>query len=178
MNKKEELLTNAAKIINEEGIQKFTMDYLAKKSGITKGGVLYHFESKEKLLLEMNKMVIEIYEENIAYYQSQLSGSYLFTRAYALSTLYFLNNTENILLPAVFISSHEDKQSQKLWQSVIDKWDRAFDQDQGDLDKILELRMICDGIWFSIMYNYENNLKSRMEQIVQQYCNAMEKEKY
>lgn len=178
MNKKEELLTNAAKIINEEGIQKFTMDYLAKKSGITKGGVLYHFESKEKLLLEMNKMVIEIYEENIAYYQAQLSGSYLFTRAYALSTLYFLNNTENILLPAVFISSHEDKQSQRLWQSVIDKWDRAFDQDQGDSDKILELRMICDGIWFSIMYNYENNLKSRMEQIVQQYCNAMEKEEY
>src|SRR5699024_7705827 len=178
MNKKEELLTNAAKIINEEGIQKFTMDYLAKKSGITKGGVLYHFESKEKLLLEMNKMVIEIYEENIAYYQSQLSGSYLFTRAYALSTLYFLNNTENALLPAVFISSHEDKQSQKLWQSVIDKWDRAFDQDQGDPDKILELRMICDGIWFSIMYNYENNLKSRMEQIVQQYCNVMEKEEY
>ena len=46
LSKKEELLTNAAKIINEEGIQKLTMQYLAEKSGITKGGVLYHFEIK------------------------------------------------------------------------------------------------------------------------------------
>jgi len=178
LSKKQELLTNAAKIINEEGIQKFTMDYLAKKSGITKGGVLYHFDSKNKLLLEMNEMVIQIYEENIEHYRSQLSGSYLFTRAYALSTIYFLNNNENNLLPAVFISSHEDQKSQQLWQSVLAKWDQAFDHDQGDPDKILELRMICDGIWFSIMYNYENNLKDRMEQIVQQFCHSMEKEAF
>jgi len=46
MNKKEELLINAAQIIYEEGIQKLTIDYLAKITNITKGGVLYHFEVK------------------------------------------------------------------------------------------------------------------------------------
>src|SRR5690625_1938837 len=154
------------------------MDYLAKKSGINKCGDLYHFNSRDKLILEINEIVISIYGENITHNRSQLSVSYLFTRAYALLTLYFLNNTENILHPAVFISSHEDQKSQQLWQSVIAKWDQAFDHDQGDPDKILELRMICDGIWFSIMYNYENNLKERMEQIVQHYCLSMKKEAF
>ena len=42
MNKKQELLQHAATIIQEEGMQKLTMDYLAKKANITKGGVLYH----------------------------------------------------------------------------------------------------------------------------------------
>lgn len=40
MTKKEELLTNAAKIIYEKGIQKLTIDYLAKVSNLTKDGVV------------------------------------------------------------------------------------------------------------------------------------------
>lgn len=111
MSGKSELLENAAKIIYEEGIQKLTMDYLAKKSGITKGGVLYHFESKGNLLLEMNKMVIEKFEEKMNYYEAKLSGNVIFTRAYALATLHFLNNPETALLPAVFISALEDEKN-------------------------------------------------------------------
>lgn len=40
MKKKDQLLINAARIVNEEGIQKLTMSYLAEASEITKGGIL------------------------------------------------------------------------------------------------------------------------------------------
>lgn len=40
MTKKEELLINAAKNIYEEDIQRITIDYLAKVSNLTKGGVV------------------------------------------------------------------------------------------------------------------------------------------
>ncbi|OIK15771.1 hypothetical protein BIV60_08455 [Bacillus sp. MUM 116] len=94
------------------------MDYLAKKSGITKGGVLYHFESKGTLLLKMNEMVIQEFEEKIERHKSNLTGPYLFTRAYALATADYLNEPEIALLPAVFISSYEDKKSKELWEAV------------------------------------------------------------
>lgn len=175
MNKRDELLRNAAKIIYKEGIQKLTMAYLAKKSDITKGGVLYHFENKANLLLQMNKMAIRQYEEKIEKYISELSGSYVFTRAYAFSTLDFLRDEENLLLPAVFITAFEDAESQALWEETTGKWDQLFSHDKGDPDKILELRLICDGIWFSVMYNYSRSLKDRMEQLVLQYCHSMEK---
>lgn len=178
MSKKEELLMNAAKIINDEGMHQLTMDYLAKQTDMTKGGILYHFESKDHLLLSMNDMIIGRYEDNIEHFRSQLSGPYVFTRAYALSTLYFLNHTDNFLVPAVFISSHENQTCQKKWKSIVKKWDESFKNDQGNPDKILELRMICDGIWFSIMYNYGHQYKARMERIVRHYCRSLEKESF
>lgn len=176
LSKKEELLTNAAKIINEEGLQKLTMQYLAEKSEMTKGGVLYHFESKERLLLKMNEMVIKEYENKMSKYKSNLSGPYQFVRAYALATFDTLDDTENILLPAVFISSQEDGKSRELWQEVSNKWVKLLGQDDGDQQKVLELRLICDGILFSIMYGYGIDEKEKMKKVVLDYCERLERE--
>lgn len=178
MSKKEELLINTAKIINHEGMQKLTMDYLSEKSGITKGGVLYHFGSKDQLIIKMNEMVIQQYEEKIAHFQAQLAGQYVFTRAYAFATLDMLSHTEDVLLPAVFISSHEHQESKELWDAISQKWNQEFKKDPGDPHKIVELRMICDGIWFSIMYQYGEDLKTEMQEIVQRYCEKLEKEAF
>lgn len=176
MSKKEELLTNAAKIINEEGMQKLTMQYLAEKSEMTKGGVLYHFESKELLLLKMNEMVIEEFDEKMSSYKAKLSGPYQFIRAYALATIDILEDSENVLLPAVFISSQEAGKSKELWEVVSKKWVKLFIQDDGDQYNILELRMICDGILFSIMYGYAMQDKEKMKKVVLDYCKRLESE--
>ena len=85
MNKKQELLQHAATIIQEEGMQKLTMDYLAKKANITKGGVLYHFNNKDTLIQKMNEMAIADFEQSIEHHISKLSGNYVFTRAYVLT---------------------------------------------------------------------------------------------
>lgn len=175
LNKRLELLENAAKIICEEGIQKLTMDYLAKKSGITKGGVLYHFESKGNLLLEMNKMAIKKFEEKINYYKVNLTGNATFTRAYALATIHFLNNPETALLPAVFISALEDDSSFSLWSSTSDKWEASFDNDFGNAEKNLTLRLMCDGIWFSILHGAELSLHNQMENLIRKHCKIVEK---
>src|SRR5699024_2846361 len=140
MNKKEQLLINAAKIIYEEGIQKLTMDYLAKTADITKGGVLYHFENKADLLLQMNEMAIQKYEDTLNHYLSQLSGSSLFTRAYAYATLDFFKNPETALLPAVFITSLEDEGNFALWKRTSAKWEEQFQLDSGDPTENLKLR--------------------------------------
>src|SRR5699024_11824120 len=80
MDKKQELLINAAKIIHEDGVQNFTMEALAKKSNITKGGVLYHFKSKSDLLLRMNEFVIEQFEMKMNHYRSEEHTSELQSR--------------------------------------------------------------------------------------------------
>lgn len=175
MNKKEKLLINTAKIIYEEGIQKLTINYLAKVSNITKGGVLYHFESKDNLLLQMNKMAIKKYEDILNHYISKLSGPSLFTRAYAYATLDFLKNPETALLPAVFISSLEDGKSFELWKTTSENWNQKFQNDSGDPNKNLKLQLICDGIWFSILYKPDNLLNEQIESLVIDYCESMGK---
>jgi len=76
MDKKIQLLLNTAHIIAEEGMQKLTMDYVAKKSNLTKGGVLYHFDSKDTLLVQMNEYVIEQFNEVLEKHLDKLSGAY------------------------------------------------------------------------------------------------------
>src|SRR5699024_6446060 len=97
MTKKDEILIKAARIVNDEGIQKLTMSYLAEKAELTKGGVLYHFDSKEDILLNMNKKVIQEFDDRIDTHIRKLSGPYRYSRAYALATLDYINDSENIL---------------------------------------------------------------------------------
>lgn len=178
MDKKQELLINAAKIIHEDGVQNFTMEALAKKSNITKGGVLYHFKSKSDLLLRMNEFVIEQFEMKMNHYVEQLHGSYVFTRAYGHATIDYIQNEQNILLPAVFITSLEDKSCKALWDQTLHKWNKAFDTDKGNKQSILTFRLICDGVWFSITYDFTPSSIQQVTKLLQYECEKLTTEEY
>lgn len=167
---------NTAKIIYEEGIQQLTISYLAEKSNLTKGGVLYHFNNKENLLLQMNKMAIDKFEKTLEHFKKQLTGKSLFTRAYAYATLEFFKRPEDALLPAVFISSLENDVSFQLWQEVSKKWERRFQEDSGDRQQNLTLRLLCDGIWFAILYGADEPFNEETKNLVLKYCKQLGEE--
>jgi AcrR family transcriptional regulator len=51
--RREQLVTTAAALISRYGYNGFSLTALAEACGISRGGVLFHFESKEQLLLEV-----------------------------------------------------------------------------------------------------------------------------
>ncbi|KAF6612193.1 TetR/AcrR family transcriptional regulator, partial [Paenibacillus sp. EKM208P] len=51
--KRELILKAASMIVHEEGVEKLTLEAVAKKAGISKGGLLYHFPNKDELILGM-----------------------------------------------------------------------------------------------------------------------------
>ncbi|EGP8446816.1 TetR/AcrR family transcriptional regulator, partial [Listeria monocytogenes] len=52
-NKKNNLLTAASEIVKEEGVVKLTLEAVAQRAGVSKGGLLYHYPSKEALIKGM-----------------------------------------------------------------------------------------------------------------------------
>ena len=52
-SKRLNLLAHAVDLATEVGPQGFTLDALCERSGISKGGVLYHFASVQTLILDM-----------------------------------------------------------------------------------------------------------------------------
>ena len=52
-NKKRSLLDLAAKLVSQNGFEALTIDGLAHVAQITKGGVQYHFASKDSLIAEL-----------------------------------------------------------------------------------------------------------------------------
>ena len=63
--RKVEILLAASKIVNENGIFNLTLDATAAEAGISKGGLLYHFPSKEALVKGMVEHLAENYKQNI-----------------------------------------------------------------------------------------------------------------
>ena len=60
---RERVLAAAVDIVAREGSSHLTMDAVAAESGLSKGGVLYHFPSKEQLLSAMLDHALNGYEE-------------------------------------------------------------------------------------------------------------------
>jgi AcrR family transcriptional regulator len=64
---REHILQAAGRLVSTEGVAALTLDAVAKAAGISKGGLLYHFPSKEALMLGMidalHKSMLDLHEE-------------------------------------------------------------------------------------------------------------------
>jgi len=62
---RESILDAAAKLVHEQGASALTLDATCARAGISKGGLLYHFRSKEDLLLALMEHRHQIMEAAI-----------------------------------------------------------------------------------------------------------------
>jgi AcrR family transcriptional regulator len=58
-------LDAASHIVAEQGIDAFTLDAVAQAAGVSKGGLLHHFSSKEALILELIVYVLATFEADM-----------------------------------------------------------------------------------------------------------------
>lgn len=56
---REKLLDAAADLITRLGVQELTLDAVAAAAGVTKGGLIYHFKTKDELLGALVERMIE-----------------------------------------------------------------------------------------------------------------------
>jgi AcrR family transcriptional regulator len=74
-NQADAILIAASQVIAQDGAGKLTIDAVAKKAGMSKGGVLYHFPSKDALLEGMlNALLARIEKRRAIEKKSKLSG--------------------------------------------------------------------------------------------------------
>ncbi|MDL4771766.1 MULTISPECIES: TetR/AcrR family transcriptional regulator [Thermomonosporaceae] len=87
--KKNALLDAAESLLFEHGTQALTLAAVADRAGVSKGGLLYHFSTKEALVKAMVARVIEEFDDLIASFDDGSPGSY--TRAYVEATFEILS---------------------------------------------------------------------------------------
>jgi AcrR family transcriptional regulator len=99
---RERLLQAAISVIQERGIERLTLDTVAKAAQVSKGGLLYHFASKEALVVGIIEYLVDDFDAAIAHElavdnASESPGQYL--RAYVRATFNYKH------LPMVLISN-------------------------------------------------------------------------
>lgn len=72
-NSREAILDAAQKVAVEKGAGKVSLDSVAKEAGLTKGGVLYNFPSKEALISGMLERLMTTYTPRVTDYSATLA---------------------------------------------------------------------------------------------------------
>lgn len=79
---RDKIVDAAMSIVRDRGVTKLTLDEAAKVAGLSKGGVLYHFKSKDDLVRGMiERLLNQMDAEDLAHYQQEPEGPYRWLRA-------------------------------------------------------------------------------------------------
>ncbi|MBF0323472.1 TetR/AcrR family transcriptional regulator [Magnetospirillum moscoviense] len=78
---REKILDAAMSIMRDHGVAKLTLDQAARVAGVSKGGVLYHFKSKDDLIRGMVQRMTDSCDAlHHRYYAEQPEGPYRWAR--------------------------------------------------------------------------------------------------
>ena len=81
------ILTAAERVALRDGVLRLTVEAVAREAKLSKGGVLYHFATKESLIQAMLDRLIRYCEQEIAQHQQNDTAPGRWTRAYVRKTL-------------------------------------------------------------------------------------------
>ncbi|XRQ03924.1 TetR/AcrR family transcriptional regulator [Actinomadura welshii] len=147
---KEALLDAAESVLFEEGTQALTLTAVADRAGVSKGGLLYHFPTKDALVRAMVARVIEEFDDLIASYIASYPdgapGAY--TRAYVEATFEILTGEARAYRrwSAITAAAADPEQAEPL-NEAMRRWhgrDPAGDPDPGLATVV---RLAAEGLW-------------------------------
>jgi AcrR family transcriptional regulator len=163
------LLRAASHIIQTQGVERLTLDAVAKEAQVSKGGLLYHFASKEALVVGMIQYLMDDFEAAIAHELAQDSapespGSWL--RAYVRATFNYEKLPTSLvshLLSAVTLNP-------ELLQPVqrrFDDWQQHLQARGLDPVRASLVRLAADGLGTSELFGVRQPDASLRQQILE-----------
>ncbi len=94
---REAILSAAESLVAEKGIQPLTLEEIAARASISKGGLLHHFPSKHALITGLAAHMIASYEEELETLRRRDDAAPgAFTRAYLRANLAFADHCSQI----------------------------------------------------------------------------------
>lgn len=147
VSNRERILGAIVDIVQRDGVNSVTFDAIASETGLTRGGLLYHFPSREELLLATHESLANRWEKGmIESAGKDASSSTPEERAvaYAQTCAKVARRVELLLM----LECTGNPALNDIWMSVTDRWappvpaaddPAAFTQFLG--------RLAADGLW-------------------------------
>ena len=149
---KAKIIAAAANVAVARGVLNLTMEAVAEEAGISKGGVFYHFASKQDLLLGMVQALVDITEKEVSATQAQDHGAGSWLRGFIRACL--TNSAEDLgpvgRLSVAFLTAAANdttllapmNQRQPAWREAINT--SGIDPVQAQI-----VRLAADGLWIN-----------------------------
>ena len=146
------LLKSTSRIISERGFGRLTLDAVCKEAGVSKGGLLYHFQNKEALIQGLNYYVLQNTQQ---YIHAEEKNSRSFTEAYLRATIKSLDasNEDLKIFPGLIASLSESGELLSEWKQEYENIQQRLEADEVSKEFAHIVRLVGDGLWFAQMFD-------------------------
>lgn len=156
---RDRILEAAEDVVLSDGVSCLTLEKAAARAGISKGGVLYHFRTKESLVAAMVERLAGRFEEGIREHRARRPEPGGFARAY-VEECFAEPVTEDELrtervgsaLLAAIASSPE---LLAPLRESFHGWQREIETDSVDPVEATIARFAADGLWLSELFGID-----------------------
>lgn len=152
---KAKILEATARIINEEGVFSLTLEAVAKVAGVSKGGLLYHFPSKESLLEGMVNYLTQNFVTSMnATVKEDAVEIGKWTRAY--TNLTFNQEKEDVDMNTAFLAAVAT--NPELLKPMAEGFQELYSHIENDgIDSTIAtiVRLAVDGVYFNQLFGMQ-----------------------
>lgn len=145
------LLDQAARITLEQGLSKVTFQAVADAVGVTKGGVMHHFATKDALILEVFYDAMAKFEAEVNAAMAKDPVSYgSFTRAYIDATISLgeKGQAEFNSQATLYVLMLGDRMLRERWAEWSNEQLKKYAATDNS-ETLCMVRLVADGIWLS-----------------------------
>ncbi|GAA3197669.1 TetR/AcrR family transcriptional regulator [Actinocorallia longicatena] len=142
--KREALLDAAESVLQENGTQALTLSAVAERAGVSKGGLLYHFPTKEALITGLVSRVIAEFDELVAEHDTGGPDSY--TRAFVEATFAVIAAPDGARTGrrwAAITAAATTPELTAPLRAAIGRWHHRDD----DSPNAIVVRLAAEGLW-------------------------------
>ncbi|MGJ9407153.1 TetR/AcrR family transcriptional regulator [Nesterenkonia aurantiaca] len=162
-SKRHEILDAATRVVQREGVTTLTYESVAAEAGMTKGGLLYHFPSREELLLGLHRHVAQNWELAL---EAQAGGTAQeLSRDERFRAFVRLSQNPERAELLLMLEASEDPVANAAWDEIFARWapqppevpepavtgdTEKADGDAAESAAVQRFiaRLAADGLWF------------------------------
>ncbi|MBO3065458.1 TetR/AcrR family transcriptional regulator [Staphylococcus shinii] len=166
VSKQIQLLQAAAAIVDEQGSEYLTLDAVAKRAGVSKGGLLYHFQNKFALIQGLVDHADELYRNNVnEYVEKDNNENGKWVRAFIEATRE--HRAENGSITSGMLAAQGINSNLLLpLQDTYKEWQHNIENDGLDKVDATIIRLAVDGLWLSEIFGLDNLDESMREKVL------------
>jgi len=181
INLRDKILQAACKLIEEQGMTHFTLENIAQRANVSKGGLLYHFPSKEILVQAM----IEIFLKEL---KSSLRKDFLLSSQENDRTIQPINWLKNYIHicfnQKIYLNQYKYAILAALTMDPkfllpVRKFINESQEEMLSLDFstiATMIRLTCEGLWLSELFGFQMvddrtriNIKQKLLDLLDEY---------
>jgi AcrR family transcriptional regulator len=146
------IIEAASQLVIAQGSTHLTLDAVAKQAGVSKGGLLYHFASKEALVQGMVQHLLDDFTAKITAYHSGDPAAGGWLRGYLHAT-FEDSDDDHLFSGALLAAIGTNPDLLDPVRAAYAEWQQRTEATGIDPVLATLIRLAIDGLWYAELFN-------------------------